>query len=190
MLRLNEREWGVDFSENMEQFETGEYDLTKYFLVDFSGCLEENTGAWFKEGDIDLLDPRVFLGGTCGEPATTWRQDQVIPNLKVPFFNPQPGEWCEEAQDLEILEKKRCDFYLFVLDSEADNLYSLFELGQIVETAQERLVFVFIKDFSIRDCVLKAYTAVCRDIKAAGGHVFETIEEAVGFLNDQKEEDK
>lgn len=56
------------------------------------------------EGNPRLLRSEVGLFGTCGDPASTWRQDLFIPLLEshgLAYFNPQVGVWTPERAPLE-----------------------------------------------------------------------------------------
>ena len=55
---------------------------------------------------------KVFLGGTCN--GSKWR-DQLIPLLKIDYFNPVVKDWNEEAQAEEERQKAESDFCLYVI---------------------------------------------------------------------------
>ena len=47
---------------------------------------------------------KVFLGGTCA--GSTWR-DELIPQLKIDYFNPVVADWTPECRAEEIRQKPR-----------------------------------------------------------------------------------
>lgn len=62
----------------------------------------------------DLVDNKVFLGGTCGN--STWR-DELIPMLEdecISFFNPVVENWDETAQKEEDRQKKNATYIYMV----------------------------------------------------------------------------
>ena len=47
---------------------------------------------------------KIFLGGTCNE--NKWREE-LIPMLKVDYFNPIVEDWTEESIEIENEEKQQ-----------------------------------------------------------------------------------
>lgn len=69
---------------------------------------------------------KVFLGGTCNN--STWR-DEIIPILKIPYFNPVVEDWTPEYQEIEENEKEfECDIHLYVITKEMTGVYSIAEI--------------------------------------------------------------
>lgn len=63
--------------------------------------------------DYLLNKHKVFLGGTCNEDP--WR-DQLIPMLRIPYFNPVVKDWTPECQQEEYRQKDNiCDIHLYVI---------------------------------------------------------------------------
>ena len=51
---------------------------------------------------------KVFLGGTCNE--STWR-NELIPLLKIDYFNPVVEDWTPECQAEEERQKnEECNY--------------------------------------------------------------------------------
>ena len=67
---------------------------------------------------------KVFLGGTCN--GSTWR-NELIPLLKIDYFNPVVEDWTPECQAEEIKERKDCDFCLYVITPKMLGFYSIAE---------------------------------------------------------------
>ena len=53
------------------------------------------------------MKKRIFLGGTCN--GSLWR-NQIIPKLKIDFFNPVVEDWTPECQEEEIRQREECDY--------------------------------------------------------------------------------
>lgn len=68
---------------------------------------------------------KVFLGGTWNE--TTWR-DELIPMLNIDYFNPIVDDWTPECQDEELLQRKICDYVLYVITPKMTGVYSIAEV--------------------------------------------------------------
>lgn len=69
---------------------------------------------------------KVFLGGTCNE--SKWRE-QLIPLLKVNYFNPIVEDWTKECIEIENDEKyNKCGCLLFVISKEMTGVYSIAEM--------------------------------------------------------------
>ena len=68
---------------------------------------------------------RVFLGGTCND--STWRDD-LIPKLKIDFFNPVVEDWTHEAQQEEVKQRNECELVLYVITPRMLGFYSIAEV--------------------------------------------------------------
>ena len=68
---------------------------------------------------------KVFLGGTCNE--STWREE-LIPMLKIPYFNPVVEDWTPECQKEEERQKKECDYHLYVITPKMTGVFSIAEV--------------------------------------------------------------
>lgn len=66
----------------------------------------------------------VFLGGTVN--GSKWR-DELIPKLKIDYFNPVVDEWNEKAMQAEEDAKDKSDYLLFVLTPKLEGFYSIAE---------------------------------------------------------------
>ena len=87
---------------------------------------------------------RVFLGGTCNE--STWR-DELIPLLKVDYFNPVVDDWNEEAQKREIYERENDDIIAYCITPKMTGVYSIAEVVDDSNKRPEKVVLcVLIKD--------------------------------------------
>jgi hypothetical protein len=85
---------------------------------------------------------KVFLGGTCAE--STWR-DELIPLLKIDYFNPVVEDWNEEAQEQERQERETCDFCLYVITPMMKGVYSIAEVVDDSNKRPAKTVFCFLE---------------------------------------------
>lgn len=74
----------------------------------------------------------VFLGGTCNN--STWR-DQLIPLLKINYFNPVVANWTKECQEREILSRSTSDYVLYVITPKMTGFYSI---AEVVDDSNKR----------------------------------------------------
>ena len=69
---------------------------------------------------------KIFLGGTCNN--SLWREE-LIPDLKMDYFNPIVPVWTDEAYRQELLERENCDICLYVITPKAEGFYSIAEVA-------------------------------------------------------------
>lgn len=81
---------------------------------------------------------KVFLGGTCND--STWRDD-LIPKLKIDYFNPIVDDWNKEAQQEEIKERKNSDYVLYVITPKMSGVYSIAEVVDDSNKRPEKTLF-------------------------------------------------
>lgn len=92
------------------------------------------------------MENKVFLGGTCN--GDTWR-DELIPLLKVPYFNPVVEDWNEEARAEERTQKDLCNIHLYCITSKMTGVYSIAEAVESAHKGHILTIFnVCIKGFS------------------------------------------
>src|SRR5208337_1046647 len=75
---------------------------------------------------------KVFLGGTCN--ASTWR-DELIPLLKIDYFNPVVADWTLECRAEEIRQRETCDYVLYTITSQMCGVYSI---AEVVDDSNKR----------------------------------------------------
>ena len=125
----------------------------------------------------------VFLGGTINK--SNWRED-LIPKLKIDYFNPIVKDWNEEAQKQEIKKRKSCDYVLYVITPKMIGTYSIAEAVDDSNKRPEKTLFcVLEKDDKekFNEHQIKSLDMVKKMIKDNGGKVFETLDEVAEFLN-------
>lgn len=132
----------------------------------------------------------VFLGGTCAE--STWREE-LIPMLKVSYFNPVVEDWTKECQVEEERQKNHiCDIHLYVITSEIKGVFSI---AEVIDSAyKERYengastIFCYIGDFS--EGQKRSLDAVGRMVERIGSRWCSCLEEVAGWCNWLGEENK
>lgn len=86
---------------------------------------------------------KIFLGGTCNN--SNWRS-QLIPNLKIDFFNPVVPVWTDEAYHRELQERETCDICLYVITPLAKGYYSIAEVVDDSNKRPEKTIMCLISE--------------------------------------------
>lgn len=68
---------------------------------------------------------KVFLGGTCN--GSRWREE-LIPLLRIDYFNPVVENWTPECIAEELRQRKECDICLYVITPKMTGVYSIAEV--------------------------------------------------------------
>lgn len=122
---------------------------------------------------------KVFLGGTCNK--STWR-DELIPLLKIDYFNPVVNDWTPECQAREIEEREKADFKLFVITAAMTGVFSIAEaVEEAIKNPIQTILVVIEEGFSAGQ--LKSLKATSDLIKRNGAYVFDSLHEIAEFLN-------
>jgi hypothetical protein len=86
---------------------------------------------------------KIFLGGTCNN--SLWREE-LIPDLKMDYYNPIVPVWTEEAYQQELLERENCDICLYVITPKAEGFYSIAEVADDSNKRPKKTVLCLLKD--------------------------------------------
>jgi len=87
---------------------------------------------------------KVFLGGT--RNGSMWR-DELIPLLKIDYFNPVVDDWTPECQDIEIEEKEKfCNIHLYVITKEMVGVFSIAEAVDSANNYSKTTIFHVMSD--------------------------------------------
>ena len=136
------------------------------------------------------MSKKVFLGGTCN--GSTWRDD-LIPQLKIRFFNPVvEGEWRPEHLEEELRQRQECDYCLYTITPRMTGVYSIAEVVDDSNKRPEKTLFCVLRtdgDRHFELFQLKSLRAVANLLKLNGVQIFETLEDVADFLNDEGEAD-
>lgn len=129
---------------------------------------------------------KVFLGGTTNN--TNWRQD-LIPKLKVDYFDPVVDDWDEEAYQQELKEREESEFVLYVITPKMKGVYSIAEVVDDSNKRPDKTLFcVLSKDEKEKfdKEQLKSLDAVDKMVVDNGGKSFESLDEVAEYLNNQR----
>lgn len=132
---------------------------------------------------------KVFLGGTCN--GSTWR-DELIPMLKVDYFNPLVENWTEADYLEELKQREECDLCLYVITPKMTGVYSIAEAVDDSNKRPEKTIFCLLFDSEHEGAATIVfnhfqYTSldkVGRMIKANGGEHFTNLQSVANYIND------
>jgi len=127
---------------------------------------------------------KVFLGGTTAGPS--WR-DELIPQLKCPYFNPIVKDWTDEAQEREKVEKEDCGISLYVLTPFLKSVFSVAEiLEDCITRRPERTVVCVLDGFqgkTFEPHVRRAIDAVMEMIEKYQPVIVKDLGSCANMLN-------
>lgn len=124
---------------------------------------------------------KVFLGGTCAE--STWR-DELIPMLKINYFNPVVPDWTEECYQQELRERDVCDYCLYVITPQMQGVYSIAEVVDDSNKRPEKTVFAFIGSFGVGQ--ERSLDKVGVMVQRNGGKYYRDLESVACYLNGEE----
>ncbi|MCL2116271.1 MAG: nucleoside 2-deoxyribosyltransferase domain-containing protein [Methanobrevibacter sp.] len=129
---------------------------------------------------------KVFLGGTCN--GSQWREE-LIPELKIDYFNPVIDDWNEEAQKNEIRERQISDYCLYVITPLLTGVYSIAEVVDDSNKRPEKTILCILDEDSGEkwsNPQRKSLEAVSKLVKSNGAKAFNSLEELAEFLNNNE----
>ena len=128
---------------------------------------------------------RVFLGGTCNK--SEWR-DQLIPKLKIDYYNPVVDDWTPDCQTEEIKQRAECDFLLYVITPRMTGVYSIAELVYDSCRNPGKTLFCIVPEDSgvaeFKEGQLKSLLMVAKMVEQCGGMVFGDLQNVADYLNE------
>jgi len=167
--------------------------LTKYFnnlndALAYQKQIKAQKGHLIRALDIIIVEDKkpnlkIFLGGTCNE--STWR-DELIPKLKINYFNPVVDNWTQECMKKEIEEREKADFCLYTITPKMTGVYSIAEVIDDSNKKPEKTILaLFINDGGIifSDSQWHSLQAVAKMVLTNGGKVFYTLEDIANYVN-------
>jgi hypothetical protein len=128
---------------------------------------------------------KIFLGGTCNN--SIWR-DELIPKLKIDYFNPVVEDWTPECQENEIRERENSDYVLYVITPKMKGVYSIAEVVDDSNKRPERTIFCILKsddDFKFDDVQIKSLNQVGKMVENNGGIWAKSLNEVADIVNDE-----
>ena len=130
-----------------------------------------------------VLIMMVFLGGTVN--GSKWR-DELIPKLKIDYFNPVVDEWNENAMQAEEDAKDKSDYLLFVLTPKLEGFYSIAEAVDASNKHPQKTVICVLDSYDGNGWTahqIKSLKKIEDLISSNGGIVIDSLDELVLFLN-------
>jgi len=132
------------------------------------------------------MKKKVFLGGTWND--STWR-DELIPLLKIDYFNPVVEDWTEECMEEERLQRKICDYVLYCITPLMKGVYSIAEVIDDSNKRPEKTIFCFLykepRNFRPKfdDAQMKSLNEVGKMVERNGGKYFKNLYDVADYLN-------
>jgi len=132
---------------------------------------------------------KVFLGGTCNN--SKWRSD-LIPLLEIDYFNPIVEDWSVGDMDREILERKVCDYLLYVITPRMLGSYSIAEVVDDSNKRPDHTIFCILDSdsdprsgfaMSFDVPIKKSLDAVAKLVASNGAKVFSNLKSVAEYLN-------
>ena len=120
---------------------------------------------------------KIFLGGTVN--GSTWR-DQLIPKLKIDYFNPVVENWTPEDAEEEVRQRQICDFCLYVLTPKMTGVYAVAEVVDDSNKRPERTIFCVLEtdgDDQFDPHNVKAMVQVKKMVAENGAIICESLED-------------
>ena len=128
---------------------------------------------------------KIFLGGTTSN--SKWRE-QLIPLLKIDYFNPVVKKWTKECKTEEERQKKTSDYLLYVIT----RTYSMYSIGEAVDDSNkrpEKTIFCVLDEempngkMAFTSSNLNRLDAVGKIITDNGGKYFKSLEDIANYVN-------
>ena len=126
---------------------------------------------------------KVFLGGTCN--GSTWR-NELIPLLKIDYFNPVVKDWTPDCAEEEIRQRAECDFCLYVLTPEMTGFLSIAEVVEDSIKRPSKTVLCVLAEYGGEEFKIhqkKSLDAIIRMVEANGAKHCKNLAEVAEFLN-------
>lgn len=150
---------------------------------------------WFcgGKGCTGKDNKKVFLGGTCNE--STWR-DELIPMLKIDYFNPVVDDWTEECYQEELKQRETCDYCLYVITPRMTGVYSIAEVVDDSNKRPKKTIFCILnRDINELDkheiyfdkAQMKSLDRVGQMVERNGGKYFTSLKDVANYLNKEEE---
>ncbi len=126
---------------------------------------------------------KVFLGGTCNNSA--WR-NELIPMLKIDYFNPVVENWTPECMIEEIKQRETCDFCLYIITPEMEGVYSIAEVVDDSNKRPTKTIFCLIQIYGDKEfskTQIKSLDAVGKMIVRNGAEYLTSLKIVAEYLN-------
>ena len=127
---------------------------------------------------------KIFLGGTCNN--SRWREE-LIPLLKIDYFNPVVKDWNEEAYQEELRQREICNFCLYVITPEMQGVYSIAEAVDDSNKRPDKTIFCFLDygDLEFDKAQHKSLDKVGTMVEKNGGKYFNSLRDVSNYVNQE-----
>ena len=130
------------------------------------------------------MENKVFLGGTCNE--STWREE-LIPYLKIDYFNPVVDDWTPECQAEEERQKnEECNIHLYVITPRMTGVFSIAETVESALIRHENCIFCYLEqdgELSFSKGQKRSLDAVGKLISKYGAYWAKSLDEVIQYIN-------
>lgn len=138
---------------------------------------------------------KVFLGGTCND--SKWR-DELIPKLKINYYNPVVPDWTPEYMVEERRQRSICDYNLYVITPRMTGVYSIAEVVDDSNKRPEKTILCILTtdDGWYEDLFAKKPNRICFTsgqlksleqveamVQKNGGVTFRNLDDVAEYLN-------
>lgn len=138
---------------------------------------------------------KVFLGGTCND--SKWR-DELIPKLKINYFNPVVPDWTPEWMVEERRQRFVCDYNLYVITPRMTGVYSIAEVVDDSNKRPKKTILCILtsddewdedssdkksKKIHFTPGQLRSLQQVEGMVQRNGGKTFRSLDEVAEYLN-------
>ncbi len=151
------------------------YNISKSKILNYAilKAIEENI----------FNNKKVFLGGTSPseDPLYGWR-GELIPMLKINYFNPIVENWTNHDLLIENREKNICSFLLYTITCEINGYYSIAEMVDSSNKSPEKTIFCLLKD-GFSDYKLKSFDAIIDLLFKNGAKIFYKLNDVAEYVN-------
>ena len=126
---------------------------------------------------------KVFLGGTCH--GSLWREE-LIPQLKINYFNPIVDDWNHEAYERELKERQEADYCLYVINPKMIGCYAVAEVVDDSNKQPEKTILLIQQEYEnqhFSKVQWKSLQAVIKLVSDNGVIVLNSLQAVVNYLN-------
>lgn len=130
-----------------------------------------------------MKDVEIFLGGTCN--GSKWREE-LIPQLKVKYFNPVVEDWTDEAQIIELQKRKSCNHLLYVITPKMSGFFSIAELTEDSVIRPHKTHVIFLdedEDLIFNNHQKKSIKAILNLVKNNGAKTYKDLDAFARKIN-------
>lgn len=126
---------------------------------------------------------QVFLGGTCNN--SQWR-GQLIPLLKINYFNPVVEDWTPECYERELYEREVSDYCLYIITPKMTGVYSIAEVVEDAIKRPGKTIFCVLHEDgtdSFEAFQVKSLNAVGKMVEKNGAKWLHSLQEVADYVN-------